>query len=237
MKIAKRLAANYLETGAVTIAFLGDSVTNGVFEVTMPDNEKMQYVFDFEAVYHNQLKKRLNETFPQMAVNIINAGLNGNNTPASLARLDRDVISHSPDLVVVCLGLNDIVGELDQYLTALRGIFEKLTEYGCEIIFMTPNMMNTRVSPKIIGEPLVRFAKKLSDIQNGGKMDLFISSAKELASTFENVHIADCYSMWKSLAASGADTTALLSNHLNHPSRGMHKLFAEELFRVMMFED
>jgi len=42
--------------------------------------------------------------------------------------------------------------------------------------------------------------------------------------------IADCYSAWKKLYEYGIDVTELLSNRLNHPTRAMHKLFADMLY-------
>ena len=38
---------------------------------------------------------------------------------------------------------------------------------------------------------------------------------------------------WKSLAAAGEDTTACLANYINHPTRPMHRLFAEALLEVL----
>jgi hypothetical protein len=35
------------------------------------------------------------------------------------------------------------------------------------------------------------------------------------------------------MADSGVDTTDLLSNKINHPTREMNRLFAQELVRVM----
>ena len=40
----------------------------------------------------------------------------------------------------------------------------------------------------------------------------------------------------KKLAASGVDTTELLSNKINHPTRDMNKVFAYELVRTIFSE-
>ena len=45
--------------------------------------------------------------FPNVPLNIINAGISGNNSTDGLNRLERDVIAYKPDLTVVCFGLND----------------------------------------------------------------------------------------------------------------------------------
>ena len=40
---------------------------------------------------------------------VINAGISGHTTTEGLARLDRDVLQHKPDLVTVSFGLNDMI--------------------------------------------------------------------------------------------------------------------------------
>ncbi len=45
-----------------------------------------------------------------IGVAVINAGVPGDTTGSALERLDRDVLSKSPRIVLVILGLNDIVG-------------------------------------------------------------------------------------------------------------------------------
>ena len=41
---------------------------------------------------------------------MINAGISGNTTPAGLARMDRDVLAHKPQLVTIMFGMNDVTG-------------------------------------------------------------------------------------------------------------------------------
>ena len=48
------------------------------------------------------------------------------------------------------------------------------------------------------------------------------------------VVLCDCYKKWKLLEQSGVDTTALLSNHINHPTREMSWLFAVSLFETIL---
>lgn len=45
--------------------------------------------------------------------------------------------------------------------------------------------------------------------------------------------VCDGYACWKSFERYGIDTTMLLSNYINHPTRKMHLLFAEKLFEVL----
>ena len=45
--------------------------------------------------------------------------------------------------------------------------------------------------------------------------------------------LADVYAEWKQREADGVDTTALLSNGMNHPTPEMHRLFADKLFDLI----
>ena len=48
------------------------------------------------------------------------------------------------------------------------------------------------------------------------------------------VALCDCYDRWQAMKQSGIDTTALLANHINHPSRIMHGMFAGMLLDTML---
>ena len=48
------------------------------------------------------------------------------------------------------------------------------------------------------------------------------------------VALCDCYDRWQAMKQAGIDTTALLANHINHPSRVMHGMFAGMLLDTML---
>lgn len=217
------------------IAFLGDSVTQGVFE-TYEKNKKMQVVFDSTSAYSEKVKELLAMLYPQAPVSVMNCGVNGSSATAGYERLKRDVLAFSPDLLVVCFGLNDANAEMDgleTYKTALRNIFTTAREAGIEVIFMTPNMMNThagKVSPGEILEPL---ADVFAARQLNGVFDAYMDGARQVCRE-EDVILCDCYAIWKKMYESGVDTTNLLSNGLNHPTRKMHELFAWQLVQTII---
>ena len=219
----------------VTIAFLGDSVTQGCFEIFHDEKGEIETVYDKRYSYEMYLLEILNMLYPRVTVNIINAGISGDKAPRGLERLDRDVLRHEPDLVVVCYGLNDCrkrENSMSDYTEALEGIFKKVKAAGCELIFMTPNMMNTMVSPHIADKEFAILAKGTAEMQNDGTFDAHIEGAREVCRKM-GVPVCDCYAIWKKLHESGVETTELLSNKINHPTREMNKLFAYELARVI----
>ena len=122
------------EHGPITIVAFGDSVTHGA---VAPGE------INYETVYWNRLKQKINAIRNYTPVNVINSGIGGINAKESIPLTESRVLAHNPDLVIVCFGLNDINCELDIYLDSLRQIFKKCIDFGTEVIFMTPNMLNT----------------------------------------------------------------------------------------------
>ena len=226
------------EVGAITIAFLGDSVTQGCFEIYVDEDNRIQPVFDSESGYANDLRRMLSFLFPSVPVNIVNAGISGNDAVQAYERIQRDVIAHGPDLTIVCLGLNDSMHGIEgiqTYCNALRAIFDSLQEQGTEIIFMTPNTMCFRVSAFIHSEEEKNIAVETSQIQNTCILETYLNAAKSLCHE-KGIPVCDCYEKWMKLSRCGVDTTMLLANKINHPVREMHWLFAYSLLETMLDE-
>ena len=240
MKIIQQIANNVNSFQSVTISFLGDSVTQGCFDIYKNKNGNVSTVFDQQSSYEMSVLKILSTLFPTVPVNIINAGVSGGKAAAGLERVERDVIRHSPDLTVVCFGLNDCKGKystiesenIKGYISALEGIFTKLKAAGIETLFMTPNMMNTTISPHLTDPDFIALAENCAAAQNRGVLEAHLTAAKELCQKM-NIPVCDCYAIWKKLYESGVDITELLANKINHPTREMNKLFAIELVRTM----
>lgn len=240
MKIIQKMKARASDRHqeGVTIAFLGDSVTQGCFEIYKKrETDGIITVYDKQHSYEKYLFDIFTLLFPTVPLNIINAGIAGDKAFRGVKRVERDVIRHQPDLAVVCYGLNDCkLQDLPLYIQSLDGIFTKLKEADIEVIFMTPNMMNTRISDQITEPALVQIAETAQKMQNEGIFDSHIEAAKELCKK-HGIPVCDCYAIWKTLAENGVDTTELLANKINHPTREMNRLFAIELTRTMFMEN
>lgn len=241
MRIIEKMAkktADHMNNEGVVIAFLGDSVTQGCFEIYKKENNEIETVFDQRHSYERSVADILGMLFPMSPVNTINAGISGDSSGRGVERVERDVLRHQPDLTVVCYGLNDCgrsEGSVEKYTANLRGIFEKVKDSGSELIFMTPNMMNTKISPHISDPDFLEIATVTAYKQNEGFFDRHIEGARALCAEM-GVPVCDCYAIWKMLSAGGVDTTELLSNKINHPTRDMNKVFAYELVRTMFSE-
>lgn len=227
MKIKDKIMLDYkglLENGPINIVILGDSVSHGA----------VNGYIDYENVYWNVLKKRLNQFRDYVPVNMINASVGGTVAKQAVPRLERQVLIHEPDLVIVCFGLNDVNGTLEDYLSSLKTIFERCTEVGSDVIFMTPNMLNTYVADDT-AERYHDYAIKTAQMQNGGRMDTYMEAAVALAREM-GVSVCDCYAMWKEISKT-QDVTMLLANRINHPTSEMHRLFADSLYDILFGEE
>jgi lysophospholipase L1-like esterase len=80
----------------ICIAAIGGSITAGGLQTKDPKNRYVARV----AVWFSQ-------TFPQAKVRFINAGIGGTNSLYGAMRVQRDVLSKQPDLVIVEYAVND----------------------------------------------------------------------------------------------------------------------------------
>lgn len=218
----------HMAHGPVNVVICGDSVSHGCL------NHLGNH---FDTVYHARLRMMMNTAYPDIPVNIINNGVGGLCADYAVKNFDRDVSCHHPDLVIICFGLNDVNGSLEDYLYNLGELFDKTAELGADCIFMTPNMMNTSlVADELYANPgECGYAKITMEYQLGGRVDRYIDAAKALAEE-KGVVVSDCYAKWKEMHESGVDVTKHLINYINHPTREMHALFAETLYETIFGE-
>lgn len=210
------------------IVFFGDSITEGCFELYDNHKGSIDIVRDAPSGYPNLVTQRLKNHFPDLEIEMINAGIGGNTSGDGLNRIQSDIIDINPDIAVVCFGLND-VGQrrIDDYKNNMTAIFARLKNAGIKTVFMTPNMINTYVHPMSLSI-LKKTSQNCAQCQNDGTMDIYMKTACECARE-NGAEVCDVYFIWKKMNEYGVDTTELLCNYINHPIRAMHKLFADVL--------
>ena len=237
MKIIEKIREKQLDLHCVrqpVIAFLGDSVTQGCFEVYVK-NKTLKTAINMQKGYHEKVKRILNTLYPEVPINIVNAGISGDRAEGGLKRLERDVLSYNPDLVVVCYGLNDANGEeegLEVYRNSLKDIFEKSKEHGADIIFLTPNLRTEKCNQPT-GEQLIDNAWEANARnEKAGWLRIYLDAAKALCKDM-SVPVCDCNMLWQILKDNGVEINTLLSNKINHPTEELHWMFAYELVKMM----
>lgn len=239
LKIIQRLqekAKKIHDVSPITIAFLGDSVTQGCFECYLTTDGGLETVYDYKNAYSTRLKEILNMLYPNVQINIINSGISGDSATRGALRVERDILAYNPDLVVVSYGLNDStqgVDGIEQYKKSLASIFGDLQSKGIDTIFVTQNVMNTKVSPHLKEKLFINLANNFANtIQNNGVLHAYFEEAKQLCEKY-GVKVCDLHSAWERMIEIGVDTTELLANKLNHPVREIHYYMAIKLMETM----
>ena len=244
MKVTEKIALrakSAREARPAVICCLGDSVTHGCFElIDLPDGGFDTTYRPYES-YGAKLSRMLNALYPAAAPCVMDAGISGDSAPGGLARLARDVLSVSPDLVFVDFGLNDAGHEdveagLAAYRQAMARIFDEVLAAGSECMLLTPNAMCRYVPAFIRREDLIGIARHCADVQNGGILDRYVEAARDEARA-RGLPVADAYAAWERMHRAGVDTTMLLSNGINHPTPDMHDLFAALILDQMLGAD
>ena len=119
------------------IVFLGDSITQGG---AGPKG------------YVTLVRQKLGDGDAKGA-EVIGAGISGNKVPDLEKRLERDVLSKKPTVVVIYIGINDVWhGERDpakgtmpdRFEQGLGGIVEKIQAAGARVILATPSVIGEK---------------------------------------------------------------------------------------------
>jgi len=124
----------------VRIVALGDSTTASAKD----------WAPEIREVYADCLPRRLRSSGIQ--AHVFNAGIGDTTTRDAVERLDRDVRSHRPDVVIVQFGINDSWIDVDlgstrprltraEFRNNLRAIIRVLQADGARVVLMTPNPM------------------------------------------------------------------------------------------------
>ena len=120
------------------IVFLGDSITQGGVS---PKG------------YVTIIKKTLAEKHKDLEIEVIGAGISGNKVPDLQKRLEKDVLSKKPTLVVIYIGINDVWhGEKnpangtskEKFESGLKEIIAKIKEGGARVVVCTPSVIGEK---------------------------------------------------------------------------------------------
>ncbi len=186
----------------VKVVCFGDSVT-GVY-----------YHTGGRRAYAKLVELGLSESYPRTQIEVINAGISGHTTRDALARIDKDVLAHKPDLVTVMFGLNDMTRvPLPEYRDNLKQIIKRCRDAGAEVLLCTPNSVYDSKSRPI------------------KKLEQYVTAVKQVAQ-MEQVPVADCYAAYESLRERDAFAWSSLMSDEIHPNLDGHKLIAEEIVQA-----
>jgi lysophospholipase L1-like esterase len=200
------VATNTTES-PITIVCLGDSVT-GVY-----------YHTGGRRAYPEMLELALKEVVPAAHVRVINAGISGHTTKEGLARLDRDVLKHAPQIVTISFGLNDMsrIRE-EEFVQNLTTLVERCRAAKSLVALCTPNsVINTEGRPV---EKLIRYCDRIREVGHS-----------------LNVPVCDQFAAGTRLQLRDAWTWRKTLSDEIHPNMDGHRLMARQLCRTISGRD
>jgi lysophospholipase L1-like esterase len=148
--VEQRIAAHQ----PITIVAIGSSSTAGAGASSS------------SASYPSQLEIELKARFPQLAVKVLNRGVNGEEMADMLARFDTTVLAEHPDLVLWQLGTNTVLRE--HSLAGAEALIHqgviRLKGNGADVV-----LVDLQFAPKVIAKPDAEHMVQL--ISAAAKMD------------------------------------------------------------------
>ena len=146
------------ERRPLRVVALGSSSTFGV-GASAPDR-----------TYPARLQQLLRDRFPTERIEVINRGKGGETVADNLARLDRDVLTLSPDLVIWQVGTNDALlsVSLDTVRAGLQAGITRLRAAGTDVVLLDPQTLGSPAREAAVD----RVRAVLVDVANATKVVL-----------------------------------------------------------------
>ncbi len=197
-----RTAARLRAGEQLKIVAIGSSSTVGL------------WVTDTAATYPGRMKSELARLKPNLRVEIINSGRVGDTIPGNIARFDRDVLAHRPDLVIWQLGTNDVAwgGSADGLKEQVSQGVRALKASGTDVILM--DMQYT---------PMVRASSQHSKMQA-----IIVNAAHQ-----EHVGLFPRYNLMRRSVDAGVASDALVSWDGLHNSADGYSCIGRALARAI----
>jgi lysophospholipase L1-like esterase len=141
------------------IPFLTFIVSRGTQKMTMSGSDRIVLFGDSITEqgdhpngYVTLLRDTLTKAYP--GISVVGAGISGNKVPQLQERLERDVLSRKPTIVVIYIGINDVwhfekhgtgtpKGEYD---SGLRDVILRIQKSGARVILCTPSVIGEKHS-------------------------------------------------------------------------------------------
>lgn len=161
---------------------------------------------------------------------IINAGIPGNTTAEMLARLDRDVLAHAPELVILKAGTNDAVNS--HKLVPAERIRANLAAI---VAALRPHAAVLLVTPLPVHVPFLlsrHRTEAYGDLPPAERQRLAAAAVRTLGAS-AGIPVVDAYAIFAGVGLIGEDPRSLLRNPANsgvadgvHPTADGYRVLA-----------
>jgi acyl-CoA thioesterase-1 len=139
--------------GPLKIVAMGSSSTLGLWQS------------DPAKTYPGMLQSELKALKPHLRLDIINSGRNADTIPGNIARFDRDVFAHRPDLVIWQVGTNDVtwLQSADNLTGEIVDGIRALKASGADVI-----LMDQQYAPVILAS---QYSKMQASIAEAARLE------------------------------------------------------------------
>ena len=153
-----RTAAILKSKGLLTIVAIGSSSTVGL------------WMLNPASTYPEVMKKELMRLNPDAQIKIVNSGRNGDTIPGNVARFERDVFAHNPELVVWQLGSNDLtwMETIDSLKKKIIDGVEALRTNGADVI-----LMDQQYTPVILASQYSKMQAAIASVASQTRVAYF----------------------------------------------------------------
>lgn len=168
---------------------------------------------------------------------VINAGIGGNTSADMLARIDKDCLSHRPDLTILMAGTNDMNSKkyipLPQYEKNMRSIIDKILEVGSRILLMP-------ILPAYEPYLYTRHDKSFYEPEGYvGRKDEMNKLIHHLALEYQLTFL-DMHHIFEKIGNIGEDPNSLIQNEANsgntdglHPTQNGYRIMAVAIYECI----
>jgi acyl-CoA thioesterase-1 len=153
------VAAKLAKRQTLTILAMGSSSTEGI-GASSP-----------AATYPSRLEAELRRRFPDRDIRVINRGKGGEDAPEELVRLERDVVTEDPDLVIWQIGTNAALRKLDPAVErdVLRRGIAVIRDSAADIV-----LMDLQYAPRVVAAPAAAVMETLiAEVAERNRVGLF----------------------------------------------------------------
>jgi lysophospholipase L1-like esterase len=211
VELRKRNAAALARTRAkleagqkVNIVFWGDSITSGADASVIDKN------------FYSMTLAGLKKKYPKAVIVAHNAGIGGSNTKSRLPKMDTEVLSKKPDLIIIEF-INDVYLKKEDHESNYKLILEKAKAAGAEILLVNPGLP----APRLMGVPNWKSVMKMT----------YYPFVRTLAES-SNIALADVELRYEKLDKEGLTPDLLLVDRLIHPNDLGHAIYAQEILKA-----
>jgi lysophospholipase L1-like esterase len=184
---------------------------NGDPSIIVALGDSLTYGWMVEAGYIDFFKEMILSKYPGSDIQIISKGVPGDTALDGLYRVERDVIIHKPDLVLIQFALNDAFSGCpgSRFQETIQAIINKVrTDTRAEILLVTSILPGNEYDENIV---------------NG-----FFDRLRNIAET-SNISFVVVHEYWKKKISEGIPFSSLLQTDQVHPTVEGYRLMAEAI--------